>query len=163
VGEIQVRGETVTPGYWRLPAETAAAFQDGWLRTGDLAVQDAEGYLTIVDRLKDLILSGGENVYSTEVEHVLYQHPAVLEAAVFGVPHEVWGEAVTAAVVLRPGEAVTAGALVAFCREHLAGYKVPKAISFLEELPKTGSGKIQKARLREAFGGLSRCGQPSAS
>jgi acyl-CoA synthetase (AMP-forming)/AMP-acid ligase II len=149
VGEIQVRGDTVTPGYWNRPDETATAFEDGWLRTGDLAVIDAEGYVTIVDRLKDMILTGGENVYSTEVEHVLYQHPAVLEAAVYGVPHETWGEAVTAAVVLRPGETVPAEALVAFCRERLAGYKVPKAIRYLEELPKTGSGKIQKAQLRE--------------
>ncbi|MGH7703294.1 MAG: AMP-binding protein, partial [Gemmatimonadales bacterium] len=107
VGEIMVRGDTVTPGYWRRPEETAAAFMDGWLRTGDLAVIDGEGYLTIVDRRKDMIITGGEKVYSTEVEHVLYRHAAVLEAAVYGAADPVWGEAVVAAVVLRPGASAT--------------------------------------------------------
>ena len=150
VGEIRVRGPTVTPGYWRRPEETRRAIRDGWLYTGDLAVLDAHGFVNIVDRKKDMILTGGENVYSTEVENALYEHPAVLEAAVFGVPDETWGEAVTAAVVLRPGVRVTAAELVAFCRPRIAGYKVPRSIEFLEELPKTGSGKISKQTLRAA-------------
>ena len=151
VGEIRVRGETVTPGYWNRPAETAAAFEDGWLKTGDLAVIDAKGYVTIVDRAKDMILTGGENVYSTEVEHVLYAHPSVLEAAVFGVPDERFGESVRAAVVLRPGCAADAAELIAFCRERLTHYKCPRFVDFLNELPRTGSGKIQKRALRDPF------------
>ncbi len=153
VGEIQVRGESVTPGYWNRPAETAAAFtSDGWLRTGDLAVVDPEGYVDIVDRLKDMILTGGENVYSTEVEHVLYRHLAVLEAAVIGVPDPVFGEAVLAAVVPRPDQALAPEGLVAHCRAHLAGYKIPRRVELLKRLPRTGSGKIRKQSLRERFG-----------
>ncbi|MBL8862395.1 MAG: long-chain-fatty-acid--CoA ligase [Planctomycetes bacterium] len=148
VGEIRVRGETVTPGYWKRPEETAAAFEDGWLKTGDLAVVDREGYVTIVDRKKDMIITGGEKVYSTEVEHALYAHPAVLEAAVFGTPDPVWGEQVEAAVVLRAGAAASAEELVEHCRAHLAHYKAPRAIRFLAELPRTGSGKIAKHGLR---------------
>jgi acyl-CoA synthetase (AMP-forming)/AMP-acid ligase II len=151
VGEIWVRGDTVTPGYWNRPEETANAFSEGWLRTGDLATLDPEGYVNIVDRKKDMIVTGGENVYSTEVENVLYMHPKILEAAVFGVPDERWGEAVNAAVVLRPGETASAEEIIAFCKEYQAGYKAPKAIHFLEELPKTGSGKIYKKGLRDPF------------
>lgn len=152
VGEIQVRGESVTPGYWNRPEETAAAFTtEGWLCTGDLAVWDAEGYVDIVDRKKDMILTGGENVYSTEVEHVLAAHEAVLEVAVVGVPDARWGEAVLAAVVLRPGREASPEVLMAFCRERLAGYKTPKRVELLPELPRTGSGKIRKAALRERF------------
>jgi acyl-CoA synthetase (AMP-forming)/AMP-acid ligase II len=148
VGEIRVRGETVTPGYWNQPEVTAAAFEDGWLKTGDLATLDAEGYVNIVDRKKDMILTAGENVYSTEVEHMLHAHPSVLEVAVFGLPDELWGERVCAAVVLRPGKSASVEELQAFCREQLAAYKVPRAIEFLSELPRTGSGKIQKHALR---------------
>jgi acyl-CoA synthetase (AMP-forming)/AMP-acid ligase II len=148
VGEIQVRGETVTPGYWRRPDATAEAFTpDGWLRTGDLAQVDAEGYVTIVDRKKDMIITGGEKVYSTEVEHVLYQHPGVLEAAVFGSPDAIWGEVVTAAVVPRPGMTLSEEELVQFCRPRLAAFKLPRRVRFLAELPKTGSGKILKRQL----------------
>lgn len=148
VGEIQVRGETVTPGYWRRPDATAAAFTpDGWFRTGDLAVVDPEGYLTIVDRKKDMIISGGEKVYSTEVEHVLYQHDAVLEAAVYGSPDPVWGEVVSAAVVVRPGMTLSEEELVTFCRPRLAAFKLPRRLRFLAELPRTGSGKILKREL----------------
>ncbi|MCK6447922.1 MAG: long-chain-fatty-acid--CoA ligase [Planctomycetes bacterium] len=149
VGQIVVRGGTVTPGYWNRPEETRAAFRDGWLETGDLATIDAEGYVQIVDRKKDMINTGGEKVYSTEVEHVLYEHPAVLEAAVFGVPDPDWGEAVRAAVVLRGGRTADAEELRAFCRARLAGYKVPRRIDFLAELPRTGTGKITKVALRE--------------
>lgn len=150
VGEIWVRGDSVTPGYWNLPEETARAFSDGWLRTGDLATLDAEGYVNIVDRKKDMIVTGGENVYSTEVENVLYMHPKILEAAVFGVPDEKWGEAVNAAVVLKEGASATAEEIISFCKEYQAAYKAPKSIVFLDELPKTGSGKIYKKGLRDA-------------
>jgi len=148
VGEIIVRGDSVTPGYWNLPDETGKAFRDGWLYTGDLAVMDPEGYVNIVDRKKDMIITGGENVYSTEVENVLYQHEDVLEAAVVGVPDPKWGEAVKAYVVLKEGRRVTPKDLIAFCKETLAGYKSPKSIEFLPGLPKTGSGKIYKKGLR---------------
>jgi acyl-CoA synthetase (AMP-forming)/AMP-acid ligase II len=150
VGEIRVRGPTVTRGYWRRPVETAAAIRDGWLYTGDLAVIDAEGFVNIVDRKKDMILTGGENVYSTEVEHALCSHPAVLEAAAFGVPDPTWGELVRAAVVLRQGARASAEELQFHCRARIAGYKVPRAIELRDELPKTGSGKIAKNVLREA-------------
>ena len=151
VGEILVKGETVTPGYWNRPGETEQAFIDGWLRTGDLAVMDREGYVDIVDRKKDMIISGGENVYSTEVENVLYEHPDVLEAAVFGVPDPKWGEAVAAAVVRAEGSDVSAQDIIDFCRERLAGFKTPKKVAFMAELPRTGSGKISKRVLREPY------------
>lgn len=150
VGEILARGATVTPGYWRRPDATAAAFTpDGFLRTGDLATLDGFGFLDIVDRKKDVIITGGEKVYSTEVEHRLAEHPAVLEVAVWGAPDSDWGERVRASVVLRPGHAVDAEDLAAFCRERLAGFKVPRAFEFLPELPRTGSGKIAKRALRD--------------
>ena len=149
VGEIRVRGATVSPGYWKRPEETAAAHRGGWLYTGDLAVVDAEGYVDIVDRKKDMILTGGENVYSIEVESALAEHPAVLAAAVFGRPDPRWGERVCAAVVLREGRRATADELVAFCRERLAGFKLPREVEFLAELPRTGSGKVSKRALRE--------------
>ncbi len=151
VGEIIVRGDTVTPGYWKLPEETARSIKNGWLYTGDMAVMDEEGYVTIVDRRKDMIVTGGENVYSTEVEHTLYLHPAVLECAVVGVPDEKWGEAVRAIVVLKPARDVTAEELIRFCKERIARYKAPKAIDFISVLPKTGSGKIEKKKLRDAY------------
>lgn len=151
VGEIIVRGDTITKGYWKLPEETAKAIKKGWLYTGDLAVIDEEGYVNIVDRKKDMILSGGENVYSTEVENVLYQFPKILEAAVFGVPDEKWGEAVHAAVVLKENQKATEEEIIRFCKEHLASYKAPKSITFLELLPRTGSGKLFKKALRDPF------------
>lgn len=149
VGEIRVRGATVSPGYWRQPRATERAWRDGWFHTGDLAVLDDEGYVNIVDRRSDMILTGGENVYSIEVENALYDHPAVLEAAAFGRPDEEWCEAVHAAVVCKPGATVEEAELRSVCREKLAGYKVPKRILFLQELPKTGTGKIRKSVLRE--------------
>lgn len=148
VGEIIVQGDTVTPGYWNLPDETTEAIRDGWLYTGDLAVIDEEGYVTIVDRKKDMIITGGENVYSTEVENVLYRHEDILEAAVVGVPDPKWGEAVKAFVVPKPGRSVRPEEIIAFCRKHLAGYKCPKGVELLESLPRTGSGKIYKKGLR---------------
>lgn len=150
IGEIQARGETVTHGYWQRPAETAAAFTtDGWFRTGDLATIDAEGYLDIVDRAKDVILTGGETVYSTEVEAALAEHPDVFEVAVYATPDETWGEVVTAAIVPARDRTIDLDALGVHCRERLAAYKCPRAWRVLDELPKTGSGKIRKAALRE--------------
>lgn len=151
VGEIIVKGDTVTPGYWNLPEETEKAFQHGWLYTGDLAVVNEEEYVTIVDRKKDMIITGGENVYSTEVENVLYTHPAVLEAAVIGVPDVKWGEAVKACVVLKPGKPATGEEIIALCKANLAHYKAPKSVDFLDALPRTGSGKIYKKGLKEPY------------
>jgi acyl-CoA synthetase (AMP-forming)/AMP-acid ligase II len=151
VGEIIVKGDTVTPGYWNLPDETRKAIRDGWLYTGDLAVIDSEEYVTIVDRKKDMIITGGENVYSTEVENVLYMHPDILEAAVIGIPDPHWGEAVKACVVLKSGCSRSSKEIIAFCKEHLAHYKAPKSIDFLGALPRTGSGKIFKKGLRDPY------------
>jgi long-chain acyl-CoA synthetase len=150
IGEVLVRGPNVMVGYWNKPAETAEALEGGWYRTGDLGYQDDRGFLYLVDRAKDMIVTGGENVYSTEVEEVLYRHPAVLEAAVFGVPDPVWGEAVHAVVVART--AVSVDALLAHCRASLAPYKLPKVVELREEaLPKSGAGKLLKRELREPF------------
>jgi long-chain acyl-CoA synthetase len=150
VGEVVVRGPNVMGAYWNKPKQTAAALRDGWYHTGDLGYMDDEAFVFLVDRAKDMIVSGGENVYSTEVEDVLYRHPAVAEAAVFGVPDERWGEAVHAVVV--PRGPVTAEELVAHCRGTIAGYKVPKAIEVRDEpLPKSGAGKVLKRELRAPF------------
>lgn len=151
VGEIRVRGASVTPGYFEDEAATREAFEDGWLKTGDLAVIDARGFVTVVDRRKDVIKTGGEAVYSTEVEAVLAEHSAVLEVAVFGVPDPLWGESVRAAVVLRPGARADAEELALHGRAALAGYKIPRGFHFLQELPRTGSGKIAKRLLRARF------------
>ncbi len=148
VGEIVVRGPTVMAGYYKDPEATAQAFAGGWFHTGDLAVVHPDGYMQIVDRKKDIIISGGENISSVEVEEVLYRHPAVMEAAVVGVPDPKWGEVPMAYVVLRPGAQATEGELVAFCREHLAHFKAPKTVRFVRELPKTATGKIQKFLLK---------------
>ena len=151
VGEVIARGATVTPGYWRDAAATRDAFKGGWFHTGDLATLDRHGSINLVDRLKDVIISGGETVYSTEVENVLYEHPEVREAAVFGVPDETWGESVRAAVVLARADAAGGEDLVPFCRARLAHYKCPRAVDILIALPRTGSGKIDKKALREPY------------
>jgi long-chain acyl-CoA synthetase len=151
VGEITVRGPGVMLGYWNKPAETACALRDGWLYTGDGAWMNDSGYLHVVDRLKDMIISGGENVYSAEVEAALMLHPAVASCAVIGVPSEQWGEAVHAVVVLRPGCQADEQALRAHCRTRLAGYKCPKAVDFMAALPLSAAGKVMKNRLREPF------------
>jgi acyl-CoA synthetase (AMP-forming)/AMP-acid ligase II len=151
VGEIVCRGDSVTPGYWRNPAATAAAFRDGWFATGDLAVRDHEGFLHIVDRAKDVIKSGGESIYSTEIEQVLFAHPAVREAAVVGLPHPRWGESVVAVIVLRDGAAIDGEAMKRHCRDRLGGPQVPKLVLFRDALPRTGSGKISKRLLRDAL------------
>lgn len=152
VGEIVVRGPTVTPGYWERPDLTEAAFVDGWLKTGDLAVRERRGWINIVDRAKDMIITGGEKVYSTEVEAAAWSHPAVLEAACFGRPSETWGEEVVLAVVPRPGCDLRVDDLLDHLRQRLSSWKVPKAVVPLDALPKTGSGKISKQRLRESWG-----------
>jgi long-chain acyl-CoA synthetase len=151
VGEITIRGANVMQGYWNKPAETRAALRGGWLFTGDGGFMDSAGYVHIVDRVKDMIISGGENVYSAEVEGALSRHLAVAACAVIGVPSTAWGEAVHAVVVLRPGETVSAEALRAHCRSALAGYKCPKTIEFREALPLSPAGKVLKTVLREPF------------
>ncbi|PYX40564.1 MAG: hypothetical protein DMG83_26455 [Acidobacteria bacterium] len=151
-GELIARGANVMRGYWNNPEETAEAFRNGFFHTGDIGHQDAGGYFYILDRLKDMIVTGGENVYSGEVEAVIYDHPAVREVAVFGVPDPQWGELVMACVVLKPGTALTADDLVAFCRRSLASYKLPRRVEFSEaDLPKSSTGKMLKRTLRERF------------
>jgi len=152
VGEVLARSNAVTIGYWDNPRATADALRDGWYHTGDLGYLNDRNYLFVVDRAKDMIVSGGENVYSVEVEDALYRHSAVAEAAVFGVPDQTWGEAVHAIVVLHPEMTVTGDELRAHCRELIAGYKVPKAIEISSEpLPKSGPGKILKRVLRDRY------------
>jgi long-chain acyl-CoA synthetase len=151
-GELVTRGANVMRGYWNNPEETTHTFRDGLFRTGDVGYRDADGYFYILDRLKDMIVTGGENVYSGEVEAVIYQHPAVREAAVFGIPDPQWGELVMAWVVLKPGKALSVDDLITHCRRFLANYKIPRRVEFSEtELPKGGSGKILKRILRERF------------
>jgi fatty-acyl-CoA synthase len=152
VGELLLRGPHLFGGYWGRPEETAKALEGGWLRTGDLVRRDGDGCYWIVGRSKDLIISGGENVYPAEVEGVLMDHPAVAEAAVIGVPDERWGEVGRALVVRRAGQAVDEGELLDFCRGRLARYKVPKDLRWLEALPRTAAGKIDKPALRGAHG-----------
>jgi long-chain acyl-CoA synthetase len=150
VGEIVVRGPNVMAGYWNKPQETAAALVDGWYRTGDLGYQDEEGFVFLVDRAKDMIVTGGENVYCTEVEEVLYLHPSVAEAAVFGIPDERWGEAVHAVVV--PRGDVETEELLEFCRTRIASYKIPRTIELrADPLPKSGPGKVLKRQLRDPY------------
>ncbi len=148
-GELWVKGPQVMVGYWNHPEETAQVLTDGWLHTGDIATMDDDGYFTIVDRKKDLILTAGFNVYPREVEEVLYQHPKVLEAAVIGLPDKVRGEKVSAYVVLKPGETATAAEIRAFCRERLAHYKEPRAVTFRDDLPKSMAGKVLRRILQE--------------
>ena len=149
IGEVVVRGPNVMQGYWNKKEQTAAVLKDGAYWTGDSGYMDDEGYVFLVDRSKDMIVSGGENVYCTEVEEILYQHPAILEVAVFGVPDEKWGEAVWAVVVLREGNEIDKEQLIEFCRERIATYKVPKGVDVqLEPLPKSGPGKVLKRELR---------------
>jgi long-chain acyl-CoA synthetase len=152
VGEICARGPNVMKGYWRKPEETARALRSGYMHTGDLGYIDPDGYVYLVDRAKDMIVSGGENVYSVEVEAALYSHPAVLEAAVFGIPHEAFGEQVHATVVLKEGQSAAAETLIAHCRQAIAGYKCPKSVAIsTEPLPKSGAGKILKRDLRAQY------------
>ncbi|HEY2636750.1 MAG TPA: AMP-binding protein, partial [Solirubrobacteraceae bacterium] len=152
VGEVLVRGPAVMPGYFEAPEETAAALDDdGWLHTGDGGYVDEEGYLFLTDRIKDMIVTGAENVYPIEVEDALASHADVSEVAVIGVPDERWGEIVTAVVVPREGAEIDADALVAHARERLAGYKLPRQVHTADELPKTPTGKVLKRELRDAY------------
>jgi acyl-CoA synthetase (AMP-forming)/AMP-acid ligase II len=151
-GEVAVRGPHAMLGYWNKPEETARALQDGWVFTGDAGYLDEDGYLYIVDRVKDMVVSGGENVFTTEVENALISHDAVQDVAVIGIPHEEWGEAVHAIVVLHEGRSATGDELTAHCRERIAGYKLPKSFSFrTEPLPLSGAGKVLKTELRKPF------------
>ena len=150
-GEICVRGPSVMKGYWERPEATAEALRGGWLHTGDVGYMDERGYVYILDRTKDMIISGGANVYPREVEEVLLQHPSVSEACVIGVPDELWGEAVRAVVVLEPGRTATAEEIIAFTGERMAGYKKPKSVDFVAELPKNPIGKILKRKLRDRY------------
>ncbi|MDQ2744085.1 MAG: long-chain fatty acid--CoA ligase [Chloroflexota bacterium] len=153
VGELTVRGPQVMRGYWNRPEETADILRDGWLHTGDLATVDTDGFFRIVDRKKDMIIAGGFNVYPREVEDVLYSHPAIKEAAVFGVPHEYRGETVIAAVVPKEGRQATAEEIISFCRRHLAVYKAPTIVMIRQELPKSLVGKVLRRTLREEWEG----------
>jgi len=150
-GEITVRGDNVMLGYWRDPEMTRKALRDGWLWTGDIGYVDEEGYIYLEDRKNDMIISGGENVYPNEVENALYQHPAVLEVAVVGVPDEKWGEAVKAVVALKSGQKATEEELITFCKKQIAGYKSPKTIDFADDLPKTTVGKIMRKEVRDKY------------
>jgi acyl-CoA synthetase (AMP-forming)/AMP-acid ligase II len=151
VGEVVVRADNVMHGYWKQPEDTANVLRDGWFHTGDMGVIDEEGYLLIVDRKKDIIISGGENIASIEVEKAVFSHPAVFECAVIAVPDERWGEVPKALVVLKPGESATEKDIIDHCRTKLPGFKVPKSIDFFDALPKGGTGKILKKELREKY------------
>ncbi|MFF3348440.1 o-succinylbenzoate--CoA ligase [Streptomyces sp. NPDC002779] len=151
-GEVVVRGPHVMSGYWGLPEETAASFADGWFRSGDAARTDEDGYVVIVDRIKDMIISGGENIYPAEIEDLLLAHPDIAECAVIGVPDDKWGEVPRAVVVPREGAAPDPGDLLASLTGHLAKYKIPKSVVLADELPRTASGKLLKSRLRSRYG-----------
>ncbi|MGZ3536227.1 MAG: class I adenylate-forming enzyme family protein, partial [Thermodesulfobacteriota bacterium] len=144
VGEIWLKGPNVSPGYWKKPQETEAVFVNGWFRTGDLGKKDEDGYYYITDRLKHIIISGGENISPKEVESVINQHPQVLESCIVGVPDEKWGEKVVTAVVLKPGIALTAKEIQDHCKKHLLDWKCPKEVFFLKELPRNRMGKVMK-------------------
>ena len=152
MGEIVVRGDVVMDGYWRQEEATAAAMEGDWFHTGDVAVVDRYNYLQIVDRKKEIIVSGGENISSLEVEKVLLSHPDVYEAVVIPVPHEKWGEIPKALVTLKPGSQAGEHDLLEFCRSRLSHYKCPRSVEFLESMPKTGSGKVLKRELRQKYG-----------
>jgi acyl-CoA synthetase (AMP-forming)/AMP-acid ligase II len=151
MGEICIRGPSVMKGYWERPEETAEVIQGGWLHTADLGYMDERGYLYILDRTKDMIISGGSNIYPREVEEVLLQHSAVAEVCVFGVPDDFWGEAVKAVVVLKQGATASAEEIIAFAGERLASYKKPKSVDFVSELPKNAIGKVPKRELRDSY------------
>jgi long-chain acyl-CoA synthetase len=148
-GEIIVKGPQVMSGYYKKPEETAEVLKDGWLYTGDIGMFDEEGYLTIVDRKKDMIIAGGYNVYPREIDEILFQHPKILEACAIGVPDRYRGETVNAYVVVKPGEKVTADEVIQYCREKLAAYKAPKMVEFIDALPKSAIGKVLRKEVKE--------------
>lgn len=153
LGEIVTRGNVVMAGYYKDPEKTAEAIRDGWFHTGDLAVTHPDGFIEIQDRIKDMIISGGENISSTEIEGVLYKHPAIAEVAVIAVPDEKWGEVPKAIIVLHIGSEVTEQEILDYTRENMSRFKVPKSVDFVEALPKTATGKLQKFQLREMYWG----------
>jgi acyl-CoA synthetase (AMP-forming)/AMP-acid ligase II len=151
IGEIVTRSDLVMKGYWKNPQATADTIRNGWLHTGDVGYLDENGYLFIMDRSKDMIISGGENIYPREIEEVLVRHPAVCEVSVIGVPDPKWGEAIKAVVTLNPGATATEEELIDFCRDNIASYKKPKSVDFVDELPKSNYGKILKRELRTRY------------
>ncbi|MBL8675299.1 MAG: long-chain fatty acid--CoA ligase [Rhodospirillales bacterium] len=153
IGELWTKGPHITPGYWNNPDATAKAFADGWLRTGDAAREDDEGFVFIVDRWKDMYISGGENVYPAEVENVLFQLPQIADAAIIGIPNERWGEVGKAVIVAKAGEALTEGEVIAHCLERLAKFKVPQSVEFVDALPRNATGKVLKRELRLRYVG----------
>ncbi|MBV9836098.1 MAG: AMP-binding protein, partial [Alphaproteobacteria bacterium] len=153
IGELWTRGPHITPGYWNNPEATRKAFTDGWLHTGDAAREDEDGFIFIVDRWKDMYISGGENVYPAEVENVLFQLPQVADAAVIGVPNERWGEVGKAVLVLKPDQALTADEVIRHCLSRLAKFKVPQSVEFVEVLPRNATGKVLKRELRTMYVG----------
>ena len=151
-GELLIKGPGVTPGYWQQPEVTAKAIVDGWLHSGDVAMRDADGYYYIVDRVKDMYISGGENVYPAEVENVIFQLPQVAEVAVIGIPDEKWGEVGRAIIVVKPGQTLAEPQVIEFCRANLARYKTPKSVVFVDKLPRNPAGKVVKGELRDKYG-----------
>jgi fatty-acyl-CoA synthase len=152
MGELLIKGPGVTPGYWQLPEITKNSFEDGWLHSGDVSRRDEDGYYYIVDRWKDMFISGGENVYPAEVENVLFSNPAVAEAAIIGVKDEKWGEVGRAIVALKPNQTLSEQEVIDFCKERLAKYKVPKSVVFINALPRNAAGKVLKTDLRKQYG-----------
>mgnify|MGYP006285016045 CR=1 FL=1 len=150
-GEIALKGPAVMKGYWERPEENAETLRNGWLHTGDVGYMDQKGYMYIVDRFKDCIISGGANIYPRELEEIIIQHPAVQEVAVIGVPDEFWGEAVKACIILKPGQATTEEEIISFCSQRMGSYKKPKSVDFLEDLPKSNYGKVLKRTLRDQY------------
>ena len=152
IGEVVIRGDNIMVGYWRQPELTAEAMRGGWYHSGDAGYLDEEGFLFLEGRVKDMIVSGGENIYPIEVENVLTEHPAVKECAVIGIPHEVWGEAVHAVVIREAGASVDEAGLIGYCKQHLAGYKCPVSVSFRSEpMPLSSVNKVLKTELRKPF------------
>ncbi len=150
-GELVVRGPNFLKGYWGLPEITSEVLRDGWYHTGDAGYIDEDGFVFLVDRIKDMIISGGENIYSAEVESAIYEHPAIRECAVIGIPHEKWGEAVHAIVTLKAGQTIDSNQLIDFCRERIARYKVPRSLEVIDEMPLSGASKILKTELRKPY------------
>jgi len=151
IGEVVCRGEVVMKGYWKNPEATKETLRGGWLHTGDLGRMDGRGYIYLLDRSKDMLISGGENIYCREVEEVILRHPAVHEVAVIGVPDEAWGESVKAIVALKPGMKAAEGEIIDFCKQNLASFKKPRSVEFIDELPKSSTGKVLKRELREKY------------